>query len=134
MHALSPPGAPHHPTVLIVDDHEDTREMLKLLLSLEQVTVVEAKDGNEAYDFAVKESPDLIFMDLTLPKVDGLAATRKIRQDKRIGRTPIIFLSGRAEPAGRIAAYEAGCDGFLVKPIDVDEVLNMVKLWARTVS
>ena len=78
---------------------------------------------------ALRESPDLILMDSSLPLMDGLAVTSKIRQDKRVANVPIIFLSGRAEPSRRITAYEAGCNDFLIKSIDVDEVLKTVKQW-----
>jgi len=115
--------------VLVVEDHNDTRTMLKMILELEKFSVVEAVDGQEAYDAAVREHPDLILMDLTLPIKDGLTATREIRQHPDIGSTPIIFLSGRAEPAGQIAAFEAGCDDFLVKPLDLDEVVRAIRKW-----
>jgi CheY-like chemotaxis protein len=68
-------------------------------------------------------------MDLTLPLVDGLTATREIRKERTIGKTPIIFLSGRAEAAGRQAAFAAGCDEFVVKPINIDDVLSLMRRW-----
>jgi len=115
--------------VLVVEDHDDTRAMLRAVLEMENLSVLEAVDGEAAYDFAIKECPDLILMDFTLPIQDGLAATRAIRKHRDVGTTPIIFLSGRAEPAGRRAAFEAGCDDFLIKPIDLDEVITAVRRW-----
>ena len=121
-------------TILVVDDHDDTREMLKMILELAKFTVLEAVDGKEACDSAIAKCPDLILMDLSLPVIDGLAATRKIRKDQQIGNTPIVFLTGRAEPDRRIAAFAAGCNDFLVKPLDIDEVLRVVDRWLHDPS
>jgi CheY-like chemotaxis protein len=114
--------------ILVVEDHEDTRFMLKVVLELENFVVMEAVDGDDGYNCAVRECPDLILMDLNLPQVDGLSAMLRIRQDKIIGKTPVIFLTGRAEQNQRRAAYAAGCNGFLVKPLNLDEVLNVIGL------
>jgi CheY-like chemotaxis protein len=122
-------AAPSIRRVLVVEDHDDTRAMLRTVLEMENLSVLEAVDGEAAYAFAIKECPDLILMDFTLPIQDGLAATRAIRKHRIVGETPIIFLSGRAEPAGRQAAFEAGCNDFLIKPIDLDEVLMAVRRW-----
>jgi CheY-like chemotaxis protein len=112
--------------ILVVEDHADTRFMLRVILELENFIVMEAVDGDEGYNCAVRECPDLILMDLNLPQVDGLCVTQRIRQDTVIGKTPIIFLTGRAEQDQRKAAYAAGCNGFLVKPLNLDEVLNVI--------
>jgi len=115
--------------ILIVEDHDDTREMLKMILEMEKFTVFEALDGQEAYGSAITHCPDLILMDLSLPILDGLAATRQIRKHDGIRNTPIVFLTGRAEPERRVAAFEAGGNDFLVKPLDMDEVLRVVDRW-----
>jgi len=115
--------------VLVVEDHDDTRLMLKTILEMENFFVLEAVDGAEAFQLALNERPDIILMDLTLPVVDGATATRNIRKEETIGKTPIIFLSGRAEPSGRQAAQEAGCDDYLIKPINIDDVLSLIRRW-----
>jgi len=117
------------PRVLVVEDHEDTRLMLRTVLEMENFSVLEAVDGRDALELALLEKPDIILMDLTLPVVDGVTATRAIRKNKTIGKTPIIFLSGRAEPAGRKAAFAAGCDDYLVKPINLDDVISLMRRW-----
>jgi len=134
MRANCPVSLPYCRRVLIVEDHDDTREMLKLILTMENLSVIEAIDGEEACEYAIAESPDLILMDLTLPRVDGLVATRQIRKLEGGRNTPIIFLSGQAEPVKRDAAYEAGCNDFLIKPFDIDEVLRVVRRWLRESS
>jgi len=103
--------------------------MLRTILEMENFSVLEAVDGAEAFQLALSERPDIILMDLTLPVVDGATATSNIRKEMTIGNTPIIFLSGRAEPAGRRAAEEAGCDDYLVKPIIVDDLLSLMRRW-----
>jgi CheY-like chemotaxis protein len=120
---------PSAPRVLVVEDHDDTRRMLRTILEMENFSVLEAVDGADAFRLALKERPDIILMDLTLPVIDGVTATREIRKQRTIGKTPIIFLSGRAEPAGRQAAFAAGCDEFVVKPINIDDVLSLIRRW-----
>lgn len=115
--------------ILVVEDHEDTREMLRMLLEMEKFTVFEALDGKEAYDSAITTNPDLILMDFSLPVIDGLTATREIRKHDHIGSTPIVFLTGRAEPDRRLEAFAAGCNDFLIKPLDMDEVLRVIDRW-----
>ena len=116
------PAPRARPLVLVTDDHEDTRFLLSTILERRGCAVVEAVDGEEAVRLAESAGPDLILMDASLPRVDGLAATRRIRQSGRTGRVPIIFVSGRAEPAFRIVARAAGCDEYLVKPLDMAQL------------
>lgn len=107
--------------VLIVEDHDDTRLMLRTMLEWRGVSVVEAADGEAAVSMAETCCPDLILMDGSLPSFDGLTATRRIRQLDGARQVPIIFISGHAMPAAQAAAFDAGCDGYLVKPIDFAE-------------
>jgi CheY-like chemotaxis protein len=82
--------------------------------------VIEAENGQEAIDLAGRRYPSLILMDASLPQVDGIAATRRIRERESLRDVPIIFLSGRAEPTAVADARGAGCSDYLVKPIDMD--------------
>ena len=110
------------PLVLVVEDHDDTRLLLKTLLELRGVSVVEAGGGEEAVALFERERPDLVLMDAVLPGMDGLAATRRMRCVASLKAVPIIFLSGRAEPDFRTLALEAGCDGYLTKPLHIREI------------
>ena len=113
--------------VLVAEDHEDTRQMLRTILERRGLTVVEAGDGFEAVDAAERERPDLILMDGGLPLLDGIAATRRLRGVPALTAVPIVFLSGHAGPQAQSAALHAGCDEYLVKPFDLarlDTVLN----------
>jgi len=117
--------------ILVVDDDDDTRGMLRTVFELEEFEVLEATDGETAFDAALRHIPDLILMDMSLPNIDGVEATQLIRSHSTIAKIPIIFLTGRAEPARRRAALEAGCNDFLVKPIHLDNMLTTVARWLK---
>jgi two-component system cell cycle response regulator DivK len=108
---------------LLVEDFEDSRFMMRRLLEIAGYSVLEASDGEQAVEMAIQKRPGLILMDLSLPKLDGLAATRKIRQDKNMREVPIIAVSAHDSPESRIEALDAGCDEYVTKPIDFD-ILN----------
>lgn len=108
------------PLVLVTDDHEDTRLMFRTLLSMRGYEVIEAADGEQAVLLTDSAAPDLILMDGTLPRLDGLSATRRIRELSNGRKTPIVFICGQAEPHFRASALDAGCDEFLLKPLDFE--------------
>lgn len=112
---------------LLVEDFEDSRFMMRRLLELSGFGVVEASDGEQAVTMAVAEQPALILMDLSLPKLDGLAATRRIRRHKSVGKTPIIAVSAHDSSESRAEALEAGCDEYVTKPIDFDQLNELLQ-------
>jgi CheY-like chemotaxis protein len=114
-------------SVLIADDHDDTRLMLRTILELNRFLVLEAADGETAVALTVSERPDIVLMDFSLPVLDGLGALRLIKANHATRNVPIIFLSGRAEPAPQLAAREAGCNDFLVKPIHLDKMMQLIE-------
>jgi len=114
------------PMILIADDDEDNRTMLKILLEIWDYSVLEAKDGGEALSFAEKEHPDLILMDVRMPQLDGFETARRIRQSEKTGSVPIIFLSGFAETAFRNEAAAAGGNEYLIKPVDFGELETLL--------
>ena len=107
---------------LVVEDFEDSRFMMRRLLEMAGYDVLEASDGEQAVSMAVEAKPVLILMDLSLPKLDGLAATRQIRQKKGLKRVPIVAVSAHDSPESRTEALEAGCDEYVTKPIDFDNL------------
>ena len=116
--SVAPHCAPRErPLILVAEDDEDTRYLFRRFAELRGCEVVEASDGVEAVRLAADLCPDLILMDGSLPRLDGLAATRRIRElgDARVR---VIFISGHCEPEFRRAAREAGCDEFIEKPLD----------------
>jgi two-component system cell cycle response regulator DivK len=110
---------------LVVEDFEDSRFMMRRLLEMAGYQVMEASDGEQAVKMACERRPALILMDLSLPKLDGLAATREIRKKKVLGKVPIVAVSAHDSPQTRAEALAAGCDEYLTKPIDFD-VLSAV--------
>lgn len=110
------------PVVLVVEDHDDTRLMLRVLLEMRGLEVVEAADGEEAVSAAERVCPGLVLMDGSLPVLDGLAAARRIRESEGSRDVPVVMLSGRAEPDYRARALASGCDAFLVKPFSVAQI------------
>lgn len=104
--------------MLVAEDHEDTRFLLKTLLTFRGLSVVEATNGEEAVEVAGRERPDLILMDGSLPKMDGCAATRRMRSLDPLRDVPIVFLSGHADQDSQAAARDAGCDEYMTKPLD----------------
>jgi len=104
-------------TILIVEDVELNRELLVQLLA-DDYRLVLAQDGQAAIEQAMQAKPDLILMDLSLPKLDGWEATRRLKADERLGKIPVIVISARAMRGDEERARASGCDDFLTKPID----------------
>lgn len=107
--------------VLIVEDYEDTREFMKILLESYGYKVIEAADGIEAIDRVKKYHPDLILMDISLPVVDGLTATRAIRSFDVDSKVPIIAVTAFGKNYYN-KAIEAGCNDLIDKPVDFDSL------------
>jgi len=96
--------------------------MMRRLLEMAGYNVLEASDGEQAVKMAVDARPALILMDLSLPKLDGLAATRQIRQQKGLKKVPILAVSAHDSPESRTEALAAGCNEYVTKPIDFDQL------------
>lgn len=113
-------------TVLLVEDTEDNRFMMRRLLEMTGYRVVEAMNGEEAVKLAETEMPSLILMDLSLPVIDGLAATRLIRKLPTGNKTPIIAVSAHDSADFQLDALQAGCDSYITKPIDFNELEELI--------
>jgi CheY-like chemotaxis protein len=115
------------PCVLVVEDHDDTRFMLRTMLELRGgIAVVEAENGEMAIALATNGHVDLILMDTDLPGLDGYAATSRIREHTPTHEIPIVMMSGHAEPAAQMKAFAAGCTEYLVKPFSLHGIDSMV--------
>ena len=114
------------PTVLLVEDTEDNRFMMRRLLEMTGYRVVEAMNGEEAVKLAKAEEPQLILMDLSLPVIDGLAATRLIRKLPHFELTPIIAVSAHDTSDFQSEAIQAGCNRYITKPIDFNELEELI--------
>ena len=113
-------------TVLLVEDTEDNRFMMRRLLEMTGYRVVEAMNGEEAVKLARAEMPQLILMDLSLPVIDGLAATRLIRKLPEFETTPIIAVSAHDTSDFQSEAIQAGCNRYITKPIDFNELEELI--------
>jgi CheY-like chemotaxis protein len=113
-------------TLLLVEDTEDNRFMMRRLLEMEGYRVVEARNGEEAVKAAQNEKPALILMDLSLPIIDGLAATKLIRRIPEFKDVPIIAVSAHDTADFQEEALTAGCNSYITKPIDFGELENLI--------
>jgi DNA-binding response OmpR family regulator len=113
-------------TILIVEDHDDTREMLRILFQMWGFRVVEACNGLEAVETASRERPALILMDGSLPFLDGLGATRLIREKALLDEVKIVALHGWGSRSYDSAALAAGCDDCFAKPLDFEQLWKCV--------
>lgn len=118
---------PKQPLVLVVEDYQDAREMYAAYLSFSGYRVAEATDGYEAIDKAIELRPDIILMDLALPRMDGWEATKRLKDDDRTRHIPVVALTGHALAAHAEGAREAGCDAFVTKPCLPDALMAEIQ-------
>jgi CheY-like chemotaxis protein len=109
-------------TVLVAEDDEDVRLTMKTLLSIRGYRVIEARDGQETLDLARRHAPDLILMDLQLPRLNGFAVARFVRQTDGLRGVPIVVVSAHDPFKHRNLALAAGCNAYVQKPIDFDSL------------
>lgn len=113
--------------VLVVDDHESNRALLRELLEIDGHEVLEADDGLTALALARSEDPDVVLLDVTMPGLDGFEVCRRLRASPLTSATPVLLITGLAERAHRIQGVAAGANDYLVKPIDRGEVALRVR-------
>ena len=114
-------------TVLIVEDVDDSRYFMRLELEQLGYLVIEAEDGAKAVEVALRERPNIILMDLTLPVMDGLAATAKIRNNEQMREVPIIAVTAHLESDLRAEAKASGFNAYVTKPIDIPWLDELIK-------
>ena len=113
--------------ILLVDDSRTSLFMERMILGQGPYEFVTAADGEQGVREAVAHRPDLILMDVVMPRMNGFEALRAIRARPETQRTPVILVTTRGEPANVEDGWEAGCSDFLTKPIDPEELLTKVK-------
>jgi CheY-like chemotaxis protein len=113
-------------TILIAEDNEANRELLRELLELRGYGVLEAGDGVEAIRIATERSPDLILMDVQMPRLDGVAALAELRRIQQ-GRVPVLALTAFAMTGDRENLLAQGFDGYVSKPIEVDLLMTEIR-------
>jgi len=114
-------------TIMVVDDFDDTRLMLKLWLEKKGYRILEAENGEEAVDLANRERPDLIIMDIEMPYADGLDATRRIREHQALRETPIVAVSAYGADEYRVRALAAGCNEYVSTHLEPAALTQLIR-------
>ncbi len=118
-------------TILVVDDNSVNRKLLAKILHKEGYRVVEAEDGVAGVDAVFRENPDLVLLDIMMPKKDGYAVCSELAQDERTGTLPILFLSAKTDPEDKIKGLNLGGADYITKPFDKGEILARVRVHLR---
>ena len=121
-------------TVLITEDEADIRQLISFNLERESMETLLAKDGIEAIEIAQEKEPDLIILDIMLPKLDGFAVFKELRQDSRTRDIPVIMLTAKAQLDDVVTGLEMGADDYLTKPFSPRELVLRVKALLRRIK
>jgi two-component system cell cycle response regulator DivK len=114
-------------TILVVDDDDDVRAMIVQFLSSQGYQIVQAANSNEAQQLALDSLPDLILMDIAMPHVDGLTAVWRMREHPALAEIPVVILSAYDSYDLRAEAASTGCQGYLTKPVEPDQLKTLIK-------
>lgn len=117
--------------ILIVEDNMDTYELVHFILEKNGFETFLAVNGRDGVTAAQKQKPDLIIMDMAMPEMDGWTATAQIKRDKNLSSIPLLALTAHALPADRQRAMDAGCDEYITKPMDLDDLVETVQYWVK---
>ncbi|MEM6628900.1 MAG: response regulator transcription factor [Bacteroidota bacterium] len=117
--------------ILIVDDEVDILELLEYNLTKEGYQVLTAMDGEAAIEIASKENPDMVLLDIMMPKLDGIETCRRIRGIPGLSNVNVVFLTARSEEYSELAGFEAGADDYISKPIKPRILLSRIKAISR---
>jgi two-component system cell cycle response regulator DivK len=118
-------------TILYVEDNPDNRMLIRRVLMAEDYIVEEAPSASEALEKLKTLRPNLILMDINMPEMDGYTLTAKIRQLPNMGGIPIIALTANVMKGDREKSLEAGCDGYIQKPIDIDTIITQIQRYLK---
>ncbi len=113
--------------ILVVDDNRDSRELVAKVLKNKGYQIIEAADGEDALKKATAETPDLILMDISLPKIDGYEVTRRLKSMEEFKSIPVIALTAHAMKGDMEKALCAGCEGYITKPINIRELPEYIR-------
>ena len=115
------------PTILVADDEEDVRELVTYRLTRSGYDVIGARDGLEALELATQRAPDLMVLDVMMPKLDGYELTRRVRAEEALRSIPVILLTARSQETDVDRGFEVGADDYLRKPFNPDELVARVR-------
>jgi DNA-binding response OmpR family regulator len=121
------PAQAQPPTILVADDEQDIRELVAYRLSRAGYTIIEARDGEEAFDLAAGQPPDMAVLDVMMPRLNGFDLTERLRHTPATRRLPILLMSASVQEADISRGFAAGADGYLTKPFTPDQLLTRVR-------
>jgi two-component system cell cycle response regulator DivK len=113
--------------ILVIEDNEQNMYLATFILEKHSFQVIQAYNGVEGVAFAIDQEPDLILLDIQLPEMDGYAVARELRKNQRLRETPIVAVTSYAMPGDREQALQAGCSGYIEKPINPDTFINQIE-------
>jgi len=117
------------PTVLVVEDNKDNMTLIADILTSMDYDILQARNGQQGVEKAEEAKPDLILMDLSLPVMDGWSATRMIKSNPDLSHIPVIALTAHALQGDKEKAFEAGCDDYLSKPLNLAALMEKLKTY-----
>ncbi len=118
-------------TILYVEDNSDNRKLVRRVLESEGYAVAEAKDGQQAMECLLSEPIDLALMDINMPEVDGYTLTARIKAMPQFANLPIVAVTANVMRGDRERSLQAGCDGYIQKPIDIDTLSQQIERFLR---
>jgi len=118
--------------ILYIEDNSENRLLVRRILQADGFTVLEAQNATQALQLLKDEIPDLILMDINMPDIDGFTLTTRLKNTPGINGVPIVALTANVMKGDRERSLEAGCDGYIQKPIDVDNLPNQVNSFLKT--
>jgi CheY-like chemotaxis protein len=119
-------GMLDHKTVLVVDDAPLNRKLIRTLLAMRKIRVIEAQDAGQAFELIRQQAPDLVLMDLQLPGMNGLEATRRLKSDPATSDVPVVILSAGSVQEDDQELRTAGCAGLILKPFGAEDFLETI--------
>ena len=117
--------------ILYVEDNRENRLLIRRVLEAEGYTVAEAENASVALEFVVSQTPDLILMDINMPNVDGYTLTTQMKAIPKLANVPIVALTANVMKGDRERTLSVGCDGYIQKPIDVDELPKQISHYLK---
>jgi two-component system cell cycle response regulator DivK len=123
---------PNNSTILYVEDNIDNRTLVKRVLTADGYTVIEAVNATQALEILENTHPNLILMDINMPDIDGYSLTAQIKQTPGLEDIPVIALTANVMRGDRERSLEAGCDGYIQKPVDIDILSEQIERFLRS--
>ncbi len=117
--------------ILYIEDNMDNRKLVRRVLEADDYQVIEAQDAEEGLNSLSTESPDLILMDISMPDMDGYTLTAQIKAMPKFTKTPIVAMTANVMRGDRERSLEAGCDGYIQKPIDIDTLTSQIERYIK---